>query len=359
MSLLYKPYLIFPDLIEQPTWGGNYIVNLKKLKSPAFNNKKIGQSYELYSKSKLLTNIKDPRSPQLLAPLKKDRDYFILEEKINSPLKILIKLTQALGNSFQLHTKPQNQNSRWQSKAETWFFLKDGLATLGIKPQCNLQQYQRVCLEIDTQMQKLSQNIQQKTISLTLAKQTAANLIKKLNPWQFVNLVKIKKNQVVDLSACGIHHSWEENAQVIPEGNIVYEIQQDVADEISSIRSFDKGKFKNDGTIRPVHIDDYFVNLDTKLENNSPSNLIKTPKGENIIANKYYYLDILNLNKNRSFKNKNLFHHLFVSEGEIEIYAQEEKLILPQGFSCFIPQAVTHYTLICRQPKTIVLKSYI
>jgi len=355
-----------PKLIEQPTWGGNYIVNLKKIAVPFLQNKKIGQSYELCGKSKLLINITDPRDPKFTIEfgeteinLQKEIDYFILEEKLDKPMQILIKLTQALGNSFQLHVKPENTNEKWQSKAESWFYLQNGLVTLGIKPNCDLKKYQEVCLQIEKKMQELSQQVIAKKMLLDDAKNSALQYVKELNPWQFVNLVEVKKDALVDLSACGIHHSWEEDTQKYPDGNIVYEVQQDVSDDLSSIRLFDKGKFKDDGSIRPVYVTDYFANLDARPKNNLPENLIKKNNNNNLVKNNFYCLDILQIAGKKIFANANSFQHFYVKEGEVEIATALGKVTLPTGYSCFLPKDVGEYQIISKTNIATLLKTYV
>ena len=55
---LAKIYLIIPKLIEQPTWGGDYILNFKNWQNQdVFKGLKIGQSYELYSETKLRSDL--------------------------------------------------------------------------------------------------------------------------------------------------------------------------------------------------------------------------------------------------------------------------------------------------------------
>ena len=52
-----KPYLCVPQLIEQSTWGGGYILEQKGWgKDTRFTGKKFGQSYELSGKTKLLND---------------------------------------------------------------------------------------------------------------------------------------------------------------------------------------------------------------------------------------------------------------------------------------------------------------
>ena len=48
---LDRPYLIIPLFIEQPTWGGSYIVSYKQIQDEELRARKIGQSYELYGGS--------------------------------------------------------------------------------------------------------------------------------------------------------------------------------------------------------------------------------------------------------------------------------------------------------------------
>jgi len=48
-----RAYLIIPKLIEQPTWGGRYIMKEKGWQKHPDAQRKIGQSYELYSGSYL------------------------------------------------------------------------------------------------------------------------------------------------------------------------------------------------------------------------------------------------------------------------------------------------------------------
>ncbi len=47
-----QPFYVVSLLIEQPTWGGEYIANFKNISLPKI---KIGQSYELAKDSVLLT----------------------------------------------------------------------------------------------------------------------------------------------------------------------------------------------------------------------------------------------------------------------------------------------------------------
>ena len=134
-----KPYLIIPRLIEQPTWGGTYIAELKNWSDlPQLRDKKIGQSYELTGDSTLATDITDSthrdfrpefEHPSILGGtisltqfIESDPSH-ILGEKVHQQIgqmPLLIKLNQAAGNSFQLHVTPCSQDQRCKSKIETW-----------------------------------------------------------------------------------------------------------------------------------------------------------------------------------------------------------------------------------------------
>ncbi len=69
-------------------------------------------------------------------------------------------------------------------------------------------------------------------------------------------------DDVIDLTAGGIHHSWEEDNDRFPDGNLVYEVQVDVPDDRCSMRGFDKGKFLDDGGLRPTHVADYLATIE-------------------------------------------------------------------------------------------------
>src|SRR6185437_8295859 len=49
-------------------------------------------------------------------------------------LALLIKYTQALGNSFQVHIKDGVTHPQWKPKPESWYYFEPGLITLGVKP---------------------------------------------------------------------------------------------------------------------------------------------------------------------------------------------------------------------------------
>jgi len=189
MTLSRKPYLIVPKLIVQPTWGGDYILNLKSWDNQNFlKDKKIGQSYELFSQSKLLVRITDSSSVNFIPELgnpdtdeidnkniyKKNIDYISLSQVTELTNKIpLIKINQSNGNSFQIHIKEGETDVRWQPKMESWYYFEDGLVTMGIKKGANVNDYKKVCLKIDEKMKLLSNEIISKKITVDDAKKIA------------------------------------------------------------------------------------------------------------------------------------------------------------------------------------------
>ena len=382
-----RPYLIIPKLIEQSTWGGDYIVKLKNWGSkPELKDKKIGQSYELFGRSILALHLKDTRNSTFQPEfdygktgviasrflLSEKKDYLHLDDLVDSDpnkvlgekiwkryraMPILIKINQAYGNSFQLHLKPGSIHPRWQPKPESWYYLEKGLATLGLKTNVNLASYQKTCEAIEGKMAYLSAQVMCDELDLTEAKIEAQEYIKKKNPWQFVNLVEVDKYTLIDISAGGIHHSWEENRQKFPLGNVVYEVQLDVMDPISSIRSFDQGKLKNGGGIREIHIDDYFHFLDTSAELNDPAFLQKKRQGNHILKTANYCLDILEVNTALTASTGDSFNHFYVRDGEVEITATDGSVCLTAGHSCFLPQAVGQYEIKAKTPSTILKTS--
>ncbi|MDO8451343.1 MAG: hypothetical protein Q7S76_00555, partial [bacterium] len=151
--MMTRPYLILPVMIEQPTWGGEYIASFKGWSHvKAFQGKKIGQSYELYGKSTLLTGISDTTDKQFVElasnPLTQPQTgQILLEEAVSQhadgflgrgilekfgTMPLLIKFTQALGNSFQLHVPSGTAEPAWKPKPESWYYLENGVVTFGI-----------------------------------------------------------------------------------------------------------------------------------------------------------------------------------------------------------------------------------
>lgn len=365
-----KPYLIIPTLIEQPTWGGDYILKLKNWQDkPNLLEKKIGQSYELYGDSLLsneITSSKDSSfSPTLhktisLSELIKNNPEQILGKKVfekYGKMPLLIKLNQASGNSFQLHIKPGTQHARWKPKPESWYFLEDGYISCGIKKGIDIKTFKECCVNIEEKMRELSNFVKKDQKNITEARDEALKYIKQQNPWQYINLYKTKKYDLIDLSQGGVHHSWESNPE-LPLGNIVYEVQMDVMDEFCTIRGFDQGKIKDDGSIREIHVNDYFEFMDTSDEMNNIDSLKRTRNGNNLLQTPYYSLDILELENEHTETITDSFHHIYVQEGSVEIIAEEGSIILTKGHSCFIPYKTEMYK-ITPQQKSILLKTHI
>lgn len=370
-----KPYLVIPKLIEQPTWGGQYILQTKRWSTiPFLRDKKIGQSYELFGDSKLCFSITDS-SDKRFGPefgfadrpdtitdhftLTKGTDYIDLKDLEKIPL--LIKFTQAGGNSFQLHVKPGTQHPHWKPKPESWYYLEDGLVTIGVNKTKDINEYKKACELINDKMTELSKMIQGKELLLEEAKKQAARFVKQINPWQFVNVHEVKKFDLIDLSRGGIHHSWEENKDKFPLGNVLYEVQVDVMDPVSTLRSFDQGKLKEDGTIRKLTIDDYFTFLDTDPSHNDIENLYRKQEGSRLLTTPWYALDILNIDSPNVTQRADSFHHLYVREGAIIVEAKDGKVTVHQGHSCFVPSNTGVYTItnIDDSNKSVVLKTYI
>jgi len=356
-----KPMLIVPALVEQPTWGGKYIVKYKNWQDrQEYENKKIGQSYELYGQSTLLA---DNGKTTLLSELVSRNPKAVLGGKIYERfgrMPLLIKFTQALGNSFQLHIKPNVKHFHWQSKPESWYFFETGFISCGIRPNIDLGDYKKICLAIDQKMRGLGQQIVTQKINVSEARLISKKLVGEFNPWQFVNVGRVEKETTIDLSAGGIHHSWEENRKINPDGNIIYEVQLDVADVNSTIRSFDQGKINKDGSIRSLNIDDYFQFVDCDFKRNDFSRLAKKPRNNQIFNTPYYCLDKIVVNKKMTDYTDRSFVHLFVKNGAVDIITQNGKVSLTRGHSCFLPESVIKYQVLNLQTvPSILLKTYV
>jgi len=372
LVLKRRPYLVVPKLINQPTWGGDYILKAKGW-STLFPDYKIGQSYELFSQTKLLIEITDSMNKSFMpdiggpnndkienkAGYKKDRDYLFLDRVTRLSEKIpLIKFTQSNGNSFQLHIKDGIRDSRWQAKPESWYYFEDGLVTYGIKKGANLDAYKNDCFKMENIMNDLSHSVKTGKMTLTEAGEKAAIATKEINLWQYVNLHVVKKNSVVDSSLGGIHHSWEEDIKKYPLGNVLYEVQRDVMDPISTIRSFDKGKMKKDGSVRKLDIEAYFKYLDVDADHNDLSKKLFTKNTDELVHNKYYCLDKLVIDGRKNCSTDNSFVHLFVHEGKIKVMAKDGEVNLFPGHSCFLPETVGEYQIMAEK-KTVLLKTFV
>ncbi len=370
-----RPYLILPKLVEQPTWGGTYIVEYKGWdKAASLQGKKIGQSYELFGQSILLadvTNTADPRfSPEpndrgtqlILADMVQDgKEAWVGASVWNTygAMPLLVKFNQALGNSFQLHRKESEPSSRWTPKPESWYYMEDGALTFGIKKGTDVAAYKQCCLTIESKMKELSAAVVGGTKKLADARLEAKTFIAEKNPWQYVNVHTAKKYDLVDLSAGGLHHSWEEDLVHAPLGNVVYEVQKDVMDPICTIRSFDQGKIQDDGTIRNIAVEDYFTFLDTDEAKNDIQSAIRHAQGNTLLSTQYYSLDLLTVAGTYQDAVGPSFVHLFVRDGDVDIEGAGVRLHVGRGHSCFIPYAVGTYTITSRTPESVVLKTYI
>lgn len=381
-----RPYLVAPKLIEQPTWGGTYIASFKNWQEKPFANKKIGQSYELFSQSLLVPAITtaDPSfGPDFEG---KPEGAFPIGELIQlSPEKVLgessmakfgpkmstlIKFTQAKGNSFQLHVKDGTKNTTWLPKPESWYYFEEGLATLGLSDVTRTEEYKAASSRIATEMNRLSHAITSGTSQLEDAKKQADAFIAKENIYQYVNTVVIPKETIVDIHAGGIHHSWEEDDSKYPNGNIVYEVQQEASDDASTLRSFDKGKIKEDGSIRPVQVEDYFTYIDKSPEINNPQTFLTRAKKlaetgafstSELFNTPYYSLHQIALKteiNSTDMAGTNTFHHIFVHNGSITVEHEKTKLTVGKGHSVFVP-SVCEYRLTSQNGPAILLSTFI
>ncbi|OGK13914.1 hypothetical protein A3A93_06050 [Candidatus Roizmanbacteria bacterium RIFCSPLOWO2_01_FULL_38_12] len=374
MNIL-RPFLILPQFIEQPTWGGDYIPNLKNWKHKMTNpTAKIGQSYELSGESKLITQITNSDDSNFSPALAQDPNTVSLADLIaagseqvlgkkiadkDDRMPLLIKLNQAKGNSFQLHLKPGQAHPRWKPKPESWYFLEDGYISCGVNTQADMHKYKETCQEIEKFMHALSLQISSGAKPVNYARQEAENFIISKDPWKFVNLHHVKKYDLIDLSAGGIHHSWEEKINEYPRGNIIFEVQLDVKDEFCTIRSFDQGKIKDDGTLREIHIEDYFHFLDTNPQNNDISMLTRKKQGSSLVKTPYYTIDIFENFEDVDDQTNDSFVHLYVRDGGADIQSGNTLINVSKGHSCLIPAGVQKYKIHAKTMDTALLKTYI
>jgi len=377
-------YYIAPLLVEQPTWGGAYIAKFKNLTDTQLRHAKIGQAFEL-AKDSLLTSARataptygvasaediihpqwynlDDTAITLQALIDTDPAGTLGSralEQLGPNMNILIKFTQAKNNSYQVHVKPGGEFGQWLAKPESWYYLEPGQATLGLAPGVDVAAYQARCQVIEAFAQSISQKIMAGELTLDEGKQQLTVFIDTDHPRKFVNTVSVKADQVIDLSAGGVHHSWEVNPQ-LPEGNIVYEVQVDVRDQYCTLRSFDQGSIKDTGLIRPLTIPDYFSALDTTVEKNQPSQYISAldPSLKEQFLFKNIHYQTIQARFSGQYQGSlttlgDSFQHLFVQAGSVMIRHEEHEYQLDQGWSLFIPAQAQQYQLHAITPATVL-----
>lgn len=367
------PLYIIPLLIEQPTWGGQYIANFKHISNPEIATKKIGQAYELYSDSLVFamdenaqmsampfafataTNVNaptffhQPKQMQTLQSIIDQNPVGVLGQraidKYGPSMQVLIKFTQAQNNSYQVHFRPGKEFGKWLAKPESWYFFEKGKATLGIK-SATIEEYKARCIEIDNKAQEISRKIMSGAQKIEDGRAELNHFIQLKHPQIFVNTIFPDRNQVIDLSGGGIHHSWEMDLS-LPNGNIVYEVQRNVMDEFCTLRSFDQGNIKDDGKVRPLTIDEYFQALDIDPQHNQPEQYLVTPTTK-IFDNEFYKTTSIHFSGEYSGEETQLndsFHHLFVQEGSVHVVVGDKQWKLEKGWSLFVPAATQSYQL--------------
>jgi len=222
-----------------------------------------------------------------------------------------------------------------------------------------MEEYKAACLKIDKEMLVLSQRIKLGEIDVASARSTAHAFISQLNPWKYVNIHSIEKHTLVDLSTGGIHHSWEEDKKNNPLGNVLLEVQQDRMDPISTIRAFDRGKIKDDGSIRKIHVEDYFRLIDTDPKRNNLLFALKKPQGKKLLFTPLYSLEIVEIEGPQKETQVGPFSHLYVRAGRVNVSAPDGNVTLAQGHSCFVFKEAGDYTITPLVTNSVIIKTFI
>lgn len=363
------PWRVQDELIEQPSWGGRYIIDLKGLSDdPQWQGKKVGQSYEL-SKAAKLIDPSDGTVQALTELIAQDAKSLLGQPVLDAfgpDLSLLIKLTQAKGNSFQVHLPEGETLGHWLPKPEAWFYLAPGLYTFGLKAGTDYAAYSHVLHSLDGEMHRLSEEVKSGRRSVDDARAQAQQRIQTLDPYAYVNIVEAQTDDIVDLTAGGIHHSWEQDDARFPDGNLVYEVQLDVPDDLCSMRGFDKGKFLDDGRVRPTHVTDYLATIKQDPAHNELSRHIRKPqvmedlgdaKTEVLFHTPYFNLDRLTIAPSAGLDQSLAggFHHLFMHQGTVRV----GDVTLEQGRSYVIPAALGEYALQASDEQAVILKTYL
>lgn len=372
-----KPAYVVPLIVEQPTWGGSYIAASKQLKHPLVEGKRIGQAFELFSGSWLThaspvsfayatataldaPSFSDPAQEKFTLQSVIDQDQLAVLGKKGvdrgwKTMQVLIKFTQAQNNSYQVHVKPGKEFGKWLPKPESWYYLEKGKATLGLSDPSQAAAYKARCIEIDHKAHQLSDQVRAGELPLDAAKLELKTYIDQDHPRRFVNTITVEKDAVIDLSQGGTHHSWEVDAD-LPEGNIVYEVQVDVMDDYCTVRSFDQGNIKSDGSVRPLAIDDYFQALDLDPTMNDPAHFLQHAAVEvdgnaqvkTLFNNQFYVTELVEFDgvyAGKATQTQDSFHHLYPLVESVKVVSGAQSWFVPAGWSFFIPASLKQYQI--------------
>jgi mannose-6-phosphate isomerase class I len=402
--LLRSVYKVIPILIEQKTWGGEYITASKNISS--LREVKIGQSYEISAENMLyvgdeslfevgsadsgdrvMHGLVEGELISLKNLVRKFPDRVLGEKSISmfgSIFPLLIKLNQSLGNSFQLHIPYEKEKSRVRefvnenpfasvshaggrlAKPESWYFLKPGYVSLGIREDIDPDEYQQTCKLVELTIHEISKRVRSGVTSIESARTEIAAFLTEHDPHRYVNLLHLEKGDIVDLAMGGIHHSWEDDGVPGGLGNIVYEIQLNRKDPISTIRAYDQGKIAPDGRYRKLNIDEYFEYLETDPKFNDPKTHIQkkrlqkdTPNAKeySLVSNQFYQLKRFDLTDSYTIDRMESFHHLYVHSGEIWLKTTEKEIHLHRGESAFVPMMTGQYEIIPTKESHILCAS--
>ena len=140
-------------------------------------------------------------------------------------------------------------------------------------------------------------------------------------------------------------------------------------DDVSTFRSFDKGKMSPDGSVRSVQLKEYFDVIDRSPATNNPAPHLRQPKSlartadyalDLLLDTQYYKLDKLTFSGAAGIFSATpaRYKHLFVKSGKIEVVAGITVVTVSAGHSCFVPAAAGTYEVRNMAAATEVLISY-
>jgi hypothetical protein len=424
--LLEEPIACEAELIEQPTWGGTAILEKKGLRDdPVWRGKKVGQAFENHAQ--LPVRLPDGWTVSILDVSLVLGEPFLgpVAWRTVPAMGQLRKDTEAYGNSFQMHLAEPAWIDRAGRptllipKSEAMRYLdKPGLLSCGLKCRTDAEwaDYERRLRNIGAGMGELSSKVLAGRLDLLEAGRGARRLILDNNPYVWVNLLIPRPEEVVDFSTPRRHHNWEENNEATRElfaaagfdlarlqgldvnkldeiqvglyidlaGTAVHQKPISLAefaglnlirkrervivltDDNSSIRGFDKGKFKADGSLRPLDVDTYFAYIDRRPEANIPERAIVKPDVRRLaegtirrydFATGMYAFTVLETSKpnpgrefSRSFHGRfsaatDSYHHIYADRGPVLITFESgrEPAELRQGYSVFLSGSMGEY----------------
>ena len=303
--------LTFKPVYKDYPWGGSRI--------PEVFNRDVPEG--IYAESWEITDHDDGMSIVANGPLtgktlreilQQNPKEIIGSEVVGTKFPLLIKLIDARQKlSVQVHPNDETAATfGGEAKTEMWYLLGDNPSQV----YCGL-----------------NEGVTKESFLQAVVDDTSGETMRP---------VPVQKGSAVFVRGGSVH--------AIDEGCLMLEIQQN---SNTTYRIYDWGRMGNDGTPRPLHIEQAINVINWDDHDSSlvePKGLVDTDNFQCLEVLKCEYFQVEKLVLSAPLEvpmSGKTFHALFVAEGETIISWGEESLTAPAGTSILVPAILPVYTL--------------